>query len=147
MTHIQGRLVPVPAAFGEQALVVLADGSILVTGSGGGSTPVVPAATPIDVSTYATQSIVLAAPGRIISWAARNKSGATVFIMFFDAVADPGDGAIPDRIIVPVLAGLQASNAQPSDFATGIVWVASSTDIILTEILAADVWVDTAFIP
>ena len=144
---IEGRTAVNPAASGHQALVVNADGSINTVTPAGGILDVRAAATSIDVSGFATSSIVLAAPGRLVAFVGRNVGAATVFIMFFDSLVVPGALTLPDRLPIRVAAGAAFSLQQASDFAVGIVWAASSTDALLTIIAGADVWTDTFFVP
>lgn len=145
-TTIYGRTGPDTPVGGHQALVIETDGSARVT-AGFGGVEVVPGAMTIASSGFGTAAIVVATPSDLLMWTALSRSAATApfFIMFFDTLVIPPNGAVSDRVPVFVPPGGMASLAQASAFALGIIWVASSTDAVLTIILAADAWVDTSY--
>jgi len=87
----------------------------------------------------------------------RNKSGATLYLMFFDDALVPINGTAPAWLPVPVPAGSVASidltqhayGAQPAILApimtNGLSWAASTTPDTLTVDTSNSMWVTARY--
>jgi hypothetical protein len=64
--------------------------------------------------------------GTVTSVVLHNRSGATVYLQFFDQTAQPVDSAVPHRASVPVPAGAYYESDTERGFANGC-WICIST--------------------
>lgn len=97
----------------------------------------------------AASAVVKASAGVCYGASGVNPAAATRFIMFFDAVVVPADGAVTPAFIVQVPANTGWSYDAGTfgrKFTTGIVWAASTTGPFTKTLEAAAQFVDTQFV-
>jgi hypothetical protein len=72
--------------------------------------------------------VVLGAPGSLIECWGRNDSGSAVFLQFHNLAGPPSGGATPLEVFkIDSGASFSFGPSSPIPFATGIVWVTSTT--------------------
>ncbi len=85
--------------------------------------------------TFVAGFVVSATARRVVFIYGRNESGAEAFIFLYDLAAIPPDTTPFDRSPIKVANGKAFALALPSDlFSIGVVWVASSTEPLLTAV-------------
>lgn len=122
-----------------------ATGLLLVGGGGGGGAVVVefnPASDYLSLPGLQTSDVIIAAAATILSVDVFNASASVRFFQLFDAAAVPADTTVPDAMPLQVLpnshASIEFAAGQGIDFATGISWASSSTQITKTITGVAD---------
>jgi hypothetical protein len=81
--------------------------------------------------------------GNVTSVALHNRSGAAVFLQFFDQTTQPVDTAVPHRVSVPVAAGSYYESDTERGFANGC-WLCISTTAATLTANGASVDLDAA---
>lgn len=102
---------------------------------------------PYDSAGVQTGGIIFAGPCELIELEAKNNAAATRYLMLFDLVAPPANGVAYDHLIpVPVPPGGFATvGGVQIRFPVGLSWSSSSTDLVRTVTLAADMIVTARF--
>lgn len=99
----------------------------------------------------ATSGIIKASAGFLRQIQGRSMANANRWLMYFDAVAVPGNGATPVWPSIPLLSTLPSGFPfgfmyQEMPFATGIVWAVSTTPETLTITVGNDVALGSLFV-
>lgn len=112
----------------------------VVTVSGGAAIATVSKDQPTDQ----VEGVILAAPCIMLEVSGYNASGADRYLMLFDALAAPADGAPPEIMPIRVPAGGHFTRTWQfgREFKVGCAWVSSSTRATVTRTLAADMTIE-----